>query len=86
MRTSKYFATDSSKMENKPFVGFASTDIKDGHNRKFRIYSVHIHGGITSNWRNTRKHRKNILGENLTIFSDWARVLKVTVTPTMSNT
>jgi hypothetical protein len=29
MRTSKCFATDGSKMENDPFVGFASTDTND---------------------------------------------------------
>jgi hypothetical protein len=37
MRTSKCFAMDGSKMEDKPFVGFASTDIKDGCSRKFII-------------------------------------------------
>jgi hypothetical protein len=29
MRTRKYFATDRSKVENKPFVGFQSIDIND---------------------------------------------------------
>jgi hypothetical protein len=28
------------KMENKPFVGFASIDINDGHSRKFRIAKI----------------------------------------------
>jgi hypothetical protein len=27
-------------MEDKPFVGFALIDIKDGHSRKFRIAEV----------------------------------------------
>jgi hypothetical protein len=39
MRTSK-FATDSSKTEDKRFVGFALIDIKDGHSRKFRIAKI----------------------------------------------
>jgi hypothetical protein len=37
MRTSKCFAMDSSEMENKPFVGFTSININDGHSWKFRI-------------------------------------------------
>jgi hypothetical protein len=37
MRTSKYFATDDSKMENNPFAGFASIDVSDGISWKFRI-------------------------------------------------
>jgi hypothetical protein len=37
MRTSICFATDGSKTENKPFVGFASIDINDGRSKKFRI-------------------------------------------------
>jgi hypothetical protein len=37
MRTSKCFATVSSKMENKPFIGFAAIDISDGISWKFRI-------------------------------------------------
>jgi hypothetical protein len=32
IRLNKCFAKDSSKMGNKPFVGFASTDISDGTN------------------------------------------------------
>jgi hypothetical protein len=36
MRTSKCFVTDGSKMEDKPFVGFASIDINDAISRKFR--------------------------------------------------
>jgi hypothetical protein len=40
MRTSKYFVTDGSKMENKPFVGLASIDINDGHTSKFRIAKI----------------------------------------------
>jgi hypothetical protein len=37
MRTSKCFGTGGSKIENKPFVGFTSIDIKDGRSMKFRI-------------------------------------------------
>jgi hypothetical protein len=37
MRTSKYFAMDGSKMENKLLVGFISLDISDGIRWKFRI-------------------------------------------------
>jgi hypothetical protein len=40
MRTSKYFATDGSKMENKPFVAFASIDISDGRSWKLRIAKI----------------------------------------------
>jgi hypothetical protein len=40
MRTSKCFATDSTKMEDKPFVGFASIDIKDSGSKKFRIAKI----------------------------------------------
>jgi hypothetical protein len=55
--TSKCFTTDGSKMEDRPFVEFASIDIKDGRSRKFRI--AKIHGGSTSNWRNTSNYRKS---------------------------
>jgi hypothetical protein len=40
MRTSKYFATDGSESEGKPFVGFASVDINDGRSIKFRISKI----------------------------------------------
>jgi hypothetical protein len=40
MRTSKCFATDGSKMEDKSFVGFASIDIEDGRSMKFRISEI----------------------------------------------
>jgi hypothetical protein len=40
MRTSKHFATGSSKMKDKPFVGFASIDIKDGRIMKFRVSNI----------------------------------------------
>jgi hypothetical protein len=40
MRPSKYFATDGSEMENKPFVGFAAIDISDGISWKFRIAKI----------------------------------------------
>jgi hypothetical protein len=40
MRASKYFSTDGSRMENKPFVGFASIDINDDISWKFRIAKI----------------------------------------------
>jgi hypothetical protein len=40
VRTSKCFAIDGSKMENKPFIGFASIDISDGISWKFRIAKI----------------------------------------------
>lgn len=40
MRTCKCFTMDGSKMENKPFISFISTDIKDGCCRKFRITKI----------------------------------------------
>jgi hypothetical protein len=40
MRTSKYFFTDGSKMEDKPFAGFASIDIKDGRSMKLRTSKI----------------------------------------------
>jgi hypothetical protein len=40
MRTSKYFATDDSKMENETFLGFPSIDTSDGGSMKFRIAKI----------------------------------------------
>jgi hypothetical protein len=40
MRTSKCFATDGSKMENKPFVGLPSIHINDGISWRSRITKV----------------------------------------------
>jgi hypothetical protein len=40
MRTNKYFATDNSKMENKPFVRFASIDINQDICWKFRMAKI----------------------------------------------
>jgi hypothetical protein len=43
MKTSKCFATDGTKMENKPFVGFPSIDLSDVNDDigwKFRIAQV----------------------------------------------
>jgi hypothetical protein len=40
MRTNKYFAKEGSKMEDKPFVEFASIDISDGVSRKFRVSKI----------------------------------------------
>jgi hypothetical protein len=37
MGTSKCFATEASKMEDKPFIEIALIDIKDGCIMKFRI-------------------------------------------------
>jgi hypothetical protein len=38
MRTSKCFATDGSKVETKPFIGFVTLDISDGISWKFRAH------------------------------------------------
>jgi hypothetical protein len=40
MRTSKYFATFSSKMEKTPFIGFTSIDISEGISWIFRIAKI----------------------------------------------
>jgi ribonuclease HI len=40
LRTSKCFAMDGSKTENKPFIGFAAIDISDGISCKFRIAKI----------------------------------------------
>jgi hypothetical protein len=40
MRTSKCFAMDGSKMEDRPFIGFTLIDIKDDHSIKFRISKI----------------------------------------------
>jgi hypothetical protein len=40
MRTSKCFATVGSKMENKPFIGFAAIGVGDGISWKFRIVKI----------------------------------------------
>jgi hypothetical protein len=37
---SKYFTTYGSKMENKPFVGFASIGVSDDITWKFRIAMI----------------------------------------------
>jgi hypothetical protein len=62
MRTSKRFATDGSKMENKPFIEFASIDISYSISWKFRIAKIvstftaeALATGETTN------HRKNLL-------------------------
>jgi hypothetical protein len=40
MRTSKFFATEGSKMENNQFVEFALIDICDGISWKSRIVKI----------------------------------------------
>jgi hypothetical protein len=40
MRTGRYFAMDSSTVENKPFVGFALIDVSDGISWKFWIAKI----------------------------------------------
>jgi hypothetical protein len=40
MKTSKYFATDGSTMESKPFVRFPSIDISDSISWKFRVAKI----------------------------------------------
>jgi hypothetical protein len=89
MRTSQYFATDGSKMENKPFVGFASIDINDGRSWKFRIAKI----------ASTFTAKALAIGEtleiidkidseqNFMIFSDSASVLQgISNSGTMNNT
>jgi hypothetical protein len=69
-------------MEDKPFLGFASIDIKDGRSMKFRISkSVHIHG-------ETLEIIEKIDSEqNLLIFSNSASVLKgISNSSTVNNT
>jgi hypothetical protein len=91
MRTLKCFATDDSKLENKPFVGFAETlvDISDGISWEFRIAKL----------ASTFTAEPLAIGETLEIiekigwqqnfvnFSDSESVLKeISNTPTMNNT
>jgi hypothetical protein len=88
MRTSKYFAMDSSKMENKPFVGFASVDISDVISWKFRI--AIIVSTFTEEKLATGEILEIIdrtdLKQNFVIFSDLQSVLKGTCdTSTMNN-
>jgi hypothetical protein len=69
---------DGSKMEDKPFAGFMSTDIKDGHSRKFRI--AKIASTFTAEALAIDKIleiiEKTDLEQNFMIFSDLACVLK----------
>jgi ribonuclease HI len=89
MRTSKYFAMDGSKMENKPFVEFASIDINNGSSRKFRISK------IASTYMAEALATGKILEivdnidseQNFMIFSDSASVLQgISNSCTMNNT
>jgi hypothetical protein len=89
MRTSKCFATDDSKTENKPFVGFTSIFVSDGISWKFRIAKI----------ESTFTAEELAIGEILEIigkihseqnfvnFSDSESVLKgISNTSTMNNT
>jgi hypothetical protein len=83
MRTSKCFATDGSKMENKPFVGFAAIDIGDGISWKFRIGKTES----TFTAEALEIIEKIDSEQNFVIFSDSESVLKgISSTSTMSNT
>jgi hypothetical protein len=72
MRTSKYFATDGSKMENKPFVGFVSIDINDSRSRKFRIAKI----------ASTFTAEALAIGETLEILADWLGLDSMWMAPT----
>jgi hypothetical protein len=89
MRTSKCFATDGSKMENKPRVGFASIDINDGRSRKFRIAKIaSTFTAVALAIGRTLEIINRIDSEqNFTIVSDLASVLRgISNSCTMNNT
>jgi hypothetical protein len=88
VRNSEYFATDGSKMENKPFVGLVSIDINDGITCKFGIgkiaFTVTAESLAISE---TLELIEEIDSEqNFANFSDSKSVLKgITNTSTMDN-
>jgi hypothetical protein len=89
MRTSKCFATDGSKMEDKPFVGFALINIKHGRSMKFRI--AKIVSTFTAKalpiGETLEIIEKIDLEQNFMIFSDLASVLKgITNSSAVNNT
>jgi hypothetical protein len=77
-RTCKCFATCGSKMENKPFVGFALMDRSDGISWKFRI--AKIASTFTAKaleiGETLEVIEKIVLEQNFVIFSDSESVLK----------
>ena len=78
IRTSKSFATDGSKMVDKPFVGFALIHINDGHRMKFRISKIaSIFTAEALAIAETLEIIETIeSGQNFTIFSYSASVLQ----------
>jgi hypothetical protein len=85
----KYFATDGSRMENKPFVGFASIDINDGCSRKFRIANIvsTFMAEALAIGETLEIVDKIDSEQNFMIFSDSASVLQGISNPsTMNNT
>jgi ribonuclease HI len=89
MRTSKYFATDGSKMEDKLFVGFASIDIKDGRSMKSGISKIAstFTTEALSIGETLEKLEKIEPEQNFMIFSDSPSVLKgISNSSTMNNT
>jgi hypothetical protein len=89
MRTSKYFATDGSKMENKRFGGFASKHIIDGRNMKFRIFKIDptFTAEALPIGETLEIIEKIHSDQNFMIFSDSASVLKdISNSSTMNNT
>jgi hypothetical protein len=89
MRTSKCFATDGSKMEGRPFVGFTSIDIKDGCSRKFRIAKTAstFTAEALAIGKTLEITEKTDSEQNFMIFLDSASVLKgISNSSTMNNT
>jgi ribonuclease HI len=88
MRTSKCFATDGSKMENKPNVGFTTIDINDGFSWKLKtakLASTFTAEALAIG--ETLEIIKKNWEQNFVIFSDSERVLKrISNTSTMYNT
>ncbi|PNF30200.1 hypothetical protein B7P43_G08428 [Cryptotermes secundus] len=84
IRTSKSFATDGSKMVDKPFVGLALIDINDGRRMKFRISKIaSIFTAEAFAIAETLEIiEKTESGQNFTIFSDSASVLQSIGNPT----
>jgi hypothetical protein len=89
MRTSKCFATDSSKMEDTPFIGFAAIHISDGIFWKFRIANIAFTftAEALAIGETLEIIEKIDSQQNFMIFSDSAGVLKgINNMSTMNNT
>jgi hypothetical protein len=89
MRGSKYFVTDGSKMENKPFIGFTSIDINDGISWKLRIAKITFTftAEALAIGETIEIIEKIDSEKNFIIFSDLESVLKsISNTSTMNST